>query len=144
MNRPPLVVSLCRRLPTRWNTLTLFAGALVIAWPLSAPAQPQPQRLNNLTALLLEAAPTRAGETFSFTRPREGKGLAGPGWRGLQEQRGEVIESLGLRLGRSGKRPGDHQRTSEEGEGVPTRGQTAAEGDNKRRPIHKGRLRAGG
>lgn len=72
MNRPPLVVSLCRRLPTRWNTLTLFAGALVIAWPLSAPAQPQPQRLNNLTALLLEAAPTRAGETFSFTRPRDG------------------------------------------------------------------------
>src|ERR1035437_2141986 len=72
MNRPPLVASLCRRLPTRWNTLTLFAGALVIAWPLSAPAQPQPQRLNNLTALLLEAAPTRAGETFSFTRPRDG------------------------------------------------------------------------
>ena len=72
MNRPPFVVSLCRRLPTRWNTLTLFAGALVIAWPLSAPAQPQPQRLNNLTALLLEAAPTRAGETFSFTRPRDG------------------------------------------------------------------------
>ena len=40
--------------------------------PLSAPAQPEPQRLNNLTALLLEAAPIKAGETLSFTRPRDG------------------------------------------------------------------------
>lgn len=72
MNRPPLFVPLWRRLPTRWTTLSLFAPALVSAWPHSAPAQPQPQRLNNLTALLLEAAPTRAGETFSFTRPRDG------------------------------------------------------------------------
>jgi len=72
MNRPPLTALVCRRLPTRWNTLTLFVGALVIAWPLSASAQPQPQRLNNLTALLLETAPTKAGETFSFTRPRDG------------------------------------------------------------------------
>ena len=67
MNQPPLAALLCRRWPTRWNTFTFFAGALVAAWPLSAPAQPQPQRLNNLTALLMEAAPTSTGEAFSFT-----------------------------------------------------------------------------
>jgi hypothetical protein len=60
----------CRRLPAPWNAFTIVAFAIVAVWPLSAPAQPQPQRLNNLTALLLEAAPGRAGETFSFTCPR--------------------------------------------------------------------------
>jgi len=72
MNKLPLTVVLCRGLPARWNTFTLFAVAFVAAWPLSAAAQPQPQRLNNLRALLMEAAPTRARETFSFTRPRDG------------------------------------------------------------------------
>ena len=67
---PPAV--LYRRLPARWIDFTIFAVAFVATWPLSAPAQPQPQRLNNLTALLLEAAPTGVGETFSFTRPRDG------------------------------------------------------------------------
>src|SRR5436190_4888138 len=63
-----------RRLPEpwHWNAFTIFAVAFVAAWPLSAPAQPQPQRLNNLTALLLEATPAGAGEVFSFTRPRDG------------------------------------------------------------------------
>src|SRR5208283_3727026 len=72
MNELPVAVVLCRGLPARWNTFTLFAVAFVAAWPLSAAAQPQPQRLNNLTALLIEAAPSRASETFSFTRPRDG------------------------------------------------------------------------
>ena len=53
-------------------TSTILAVAFAAAQPLSAPAQPQPQRLNNLTALLLEAIPARAGETFSFTRPMDG------------------------------------------------------------------------
>ncbi|HXP59902.1 MAG TPA: hypothetical protein VN829_05375, partial [Dongiaceae bacterium] len=72
MKKLPLTAVLCRGLPARWNTFTIFAVALVAAWPRSAAAQPQPQRLNNLTALLMEAAPTRANETFSFTRPRDG------------------------------------------------------------------------
>jgi hypothetical protein len=72
MNKLPPTALLCHRLPARWNTFTIFAFAFVAIWPLSAQAQPQPQRLNNLTALLLEAAPTSAGETFSFTRPLNG------------------------------------------------------------------------
>ena len=72
MDKLPLTRVLCRRLPARWNPLTIFAVAAVAAWPLSAAAQPQPQRLNNLSALLLEAAPAGAGETLSFTRPLEG------------------------------------------------------------------------
>jgi hypothetical protein len=72
MKKQPLTTVLCLRLLARWNTFTIFAVASVAVWPLSAAAQPQPQRLNNLTALLMEAAPTRASETFSFTRPRDG------------------------------------------------------------------------
>jgi hypothetical protein len=72
MNKLPPTAVLGRRLTARWNTFTIFAFAFVAIWPLSALAQPQLQRLNNLTALLLEAAPTRAGETFSFTRPLTG------------------------------------------------------------------------
>src|SRR5690348_10042924 len=68
MNKLP--PALWRRLLTLWNASTLFA--LALGWPFFASAQPQPQRLNNLASLLLEAAPTRAGETLSFTRPREG------------------------------------------------------------------------
>src|SRR5215467_5203550 len=70
MNKLPPTPELGRRLPAAWNIFVMLA--FVNIWPLSAPAQPQPQRLNNLTALLLEAAPTRAGETFSFTCPRTG------------------------------------------------------------------------
>jgi hypothetical protein len=80
----------------------------------------------------------------AVTRARERKGLAGPGRCGLQEQRREVVESLGLRLGRGGKRPGDHACASEEGEGVPTCDQTAADEGGVRRLIHRGRLRARG
>jgi hypothetical protein len=70
MNKPP-AAALRRRLPACW-TFSILAVAFTEIARFSAPAQPQPQRLNNLTALLLEAAPTRAGETFSFTRPRDG------------------------------------------------------------------------
>ena len=55
-----------------WNILAIFAVTFAAAWPLSTPAQPQPQRLNNLTALLLEATPATAAEPLSFTRPLEG------------------------------------------------------------------------
>ena len=72
MNQPLRNPLLCRRWPGRWSPFSVFAGALVSAWTLSAPAQPQPERLNNLTALLLEAAPARTGQPFSFTRPRDG------------------------------------------------------------------------
>jgi hypothetical protein len=72
MNKLRPTAVLRRRLTARWNSLTIFAFALGAIWPLSAPAQPQPQRLNNLAALLLEAATTRDGETFSFTRPLNG------------------------------------------------------------------------
>jgi hypothetical protein len=72
MNKLFYTANLCRRLSVRWNTSTTLAVALMAAWSVTAPAQPQPQRLNNLTALLLEAAPTKAGETFSFSRPRDG------------------------------------------------------------------------
>src|SRR5437667_7188793 len=72
MKKLPPAAVLYRRLPARWNAFTIFAVALVATWPLSAPAQPQPQRLNNLTAVLLEATPAGAGEAFSFTRPRDG------------------------------------------------------------------------
>jgi len=68
---PPIAL-LRRRLPALWNTFTIFAFPFVAIWPLSVPAQPQPQRLNNLTALLLETTPARVGETFSFTCPRNG------------------------------------------------------------------------
>ena len=61
-----------RGLPARWNTLSIFTVAFAAAWPLSAVAQPQIQRLNNLTALLLDAAPTTTGEALAFTRPLEG------------------------------------------------------------------------
>ena len=72
MNKLSPTGVLYRRLPARWNAFTIFVVALVAAWSLSAPAQPQPQRLNNLTALLLEATPAGAGKTFSFMRPRDG------------------------------------------------------------------------
>ncbi len=62
MDKPPQTGLPGRGLPARWKTFALFAGALAAGWPLSGPAQPQPQRLNNLAALLLEASPTRADE----------------------------------------------------------------------------------
>jgi hypothetical protein len=71
MSKPASTPRHSYRLPARWNTFTIFAFAFV-AWPLSGLAQQQPQRLNNLTALLLEAATTSAGEIFSFTRPLNG------------------------------------------------------------------------
>ncbi|HTL17330.1 MAG TPA: hypothetical protein VL793_08840 [Patescibacteria group bacterium] len=81
MNKPPLTALYCRRLLTLGNTL------LALVLPFSAPAQPQPRRLNNLTALLLEAAPSRAGETFSFTRPRDGWIFISAGTSGYGEAR---------------------------------------------------------
>src|SRR5260370_19685133 len=72
MNKLAPIAVLDRRLPAHWKAFTIFSVALVATWPLSSPAQPQPQRLNNLTALLLEATPNGACETFSFTRPRDG------------------------------------------------------------------------
>ncbi len=71
MNKPPPPAVGCR-LPAPWNVFTLFALAVVAIGLPSAKAQTQPRRLNNLTALLLEAAPATTGETFSFTRPRDG------------------------------------------------------------------------
>src|SRR5437764_14290385 len=71
MNKLPSAVVLCR-LPARWNTFTIFAVASVAVLQVSTPAKSEVQRLNNLTALLLEVAPTRADETFSFTRPLNG------------------------------------------------------------------------
>jgi hypothetical protein len=84
MNKLPLVALHSRRLLTLWNACTIFALSLVVIWPLSALAQPQPQRLNNLTALLLELTPTRAAENFPFKRPSDGwifisANLSGPG-----------------------------------------------------------------
>jgi hypothetical protein len=35
VNKPPLTARLCRRWPTRWNTFTLYAGALVAAWSIT-------------------------------------------------------------------------------------------------------------
>jgi hypothetical protein len=61
-----------RRLSTRWTAFIFFPVAFAAALPSSASAQPEPKRLNNLTALLLEAAPTRGEESFSFTRPSDG------------------------------------------------------------------------
>ena len=72
MNKLPPIAVLGPRLAAPWDVFTFFVVAFVTLWTLSAPAQPQPLRLNNLTALLLEAAPTRAGQTFSFTRPLDG------------------------------------------------------------------------
>jgi hypothetical protein len=70
MNKLPPIAVLGQRLPARWDVFSFFVVALLTLWTLCASAQPR--RLNNLTALLLEAAPTRAAETFSFTRPRDG------------------------------------------------------------------------
>jgi hypothetical protein len=69
MNKPSPAAE---HLPAHWKAFAVFLVALVAALPHSAPAQPQPQRLNNLTALLLKSTPARTGETFSFTRPGDG------------------------------------------------------------------------
>ncbi len=87
MNPPPATAVRNRRLPALLNSFTLFAITIAVTWPLCAPAQPQPQRLNNLTAMLLQAAPTKAGQTFLFTRPRDGWIFLSAATRGNGEAR---------------------------------------------------------